>query len=78
MNLLVRDLSTTVWIHSAFLGLFMYIANCTLTSCPNVVVPLFLPVAIEGNIYKDMRGFVVQKRSITPFCSSQIPLLEKS
>lgn len=39
----------------------MYIANCTLTSCPNFVVPLFLPVALEGNIYKDMRVFVVQK-----------------
>lgn len=40
-------------------GLFVHIANCTLTSCPNFVVPLFLPVAFEGNIY--MRVFVVQK-----------------
>lgn len=42
-------------------GLFMYIANRTLTSCPNCVVSLFLSVAFKGNIYKDMRVFVVQK-----------------
>lgn len=59
MSLLVRDISTTAWIFSCIFWLLMYIANCTFTSHPNVVVPLFLPMAFEGNIYKDMRMFVV-------------------
>ena len=59
MSLLVRDVSTAAWIFSALYG-----CSCTWLIVPLPVVQmgwfvLFLPMAFEGNMYKDTSVFVV-------------------